>query len=310
MCRVYFDHQFVDYIDRDYTLGKLYTHLQAGQNYCITFYISLAQMSQYATNHMGAYLDDGSICIGKDSVTCSQAQTAYTPQVFTVDIINDTLNWIKVQGNFTANGTEKFITLGNFSDVDHTDTERVHYWINGSNYSFYLIDDVSVISSDAVANAGPDGFVGNGDTVHIGSTEDGLPCTWYTLGNPAPIGYGGGLNVHPTTTTSYVVQMDLCDHITYDTMTVYVVPTAVPGTPTLHQPVAVYPNPATTQVHIDNAAQNTAIITNFTGQTIITQSLPTNQETINTATQPPGIYTLTLTNTTTGHRTTQKLIKE
>ena len=306
MCLGYFDNSVSWDYQRDYLQGSLSQSLINGNVYCVTFYITLAQFSQYSCNKMGLFIDNGSICTGQDSAGCAHVQNTNIPQIYTNEIVDDTLNWIMVQGNYTANGMERFVTLGNFFDASQIDTIR-RIVPTHNNISIYLIDDVSVISSDAVANAGPDGFVGNGDTVHIGSTEDGLPCTWYTLGNPAPIGYGGGLNVHPTTTTSYVVQMDLCGHVTYDTMTVYVVPTAVPGTPALHQPVAVYPNPATTQVHIDNAAQNTATITNITGQTILSQTLPTNQETINTATLPPGIYTLTLTNNTTGHRTIQKL---
>ncbi len=77
----------------------------------MTFYTTLEQSSAYAINHIGAYLDDGSIDGGQDSVGCAAPQTEYVPQVFETSIINDTLNWVKVQGSFVANGTEKFITI-------------------------------------------------------------------------------------------------------------------------------------------------------------------------------------------------------
>ena len=103
---------------RDYLQGRLKTHLTAGQTYCVSFYVTLEQMSAFAVNKIGAYLDNGII----DTATwCGWPQTSHTPQVYTSEIINDTLNWHKIEGSFVANGTETFITIGNFFDYANTD---------------------------------------------------------------------------------------------------------------------------------------------------------------------------------------------
>ena len=304
----YFDNGYPELYKRDYTQGKLYKHLTTGRSYCVTFYITLAQLSQYAVNKMGAYLDDGSIDAGKDSAGCAAPQTAYIPQVYTNTIINDTTNWVKIQGNITATGTERFITIGNFFDAAHTDTIGLQP-ITANNFSWYLLDDVSVIASDAVADAGGSGLVGLGDTVHIGTYEEGMPCTWYVQGSTTPIGYGGGIWVHPTVTTSYVVALDLCNGITYDTMTLYVCPAGVSALSYPGDLIQLYPNPAANEVHIDHVANCTIIIYDMTGKAILTHTPTTDKATINIESLPTGIYMVHISDPKTGNKVVRKLVK-
>ena len=65
------------------------------------------------------------------------------------NILSDTLNWVQINGEFYANGGEKYITIGNFKDDAHT------AFIQNTNgtwiYSYYYIDDVSVIYCDVDA---------------------------------------------------------------------------------------------------------------------------------------------------------------
>ena len=201
--------------ERDYLQGRLSSTLVAGQSYCVTFYTVMDNGSSYAVNHIGAYFDDGTI---DTTTTCGQPQTEYTPQILDTAIINDTLNWIRIQGSFVANGTERFITIGNFFDTAHT----AHIRTRTGLQAIYLIDDVSVISSDAHAYAGPDKYAATGDTVSIGldSNGAGMPCYWYVLGGTAAIDSGGTIRVRAMGIQTYVVSMDLCGTITYDTVTV------------------------------------------------------------------------------------------
>ena len=207
-----------DYLEgRDYTHGHLSKSLRVGIQYCVSFYVVREQQSVFAINNIGAYLDDGSINIG--NYYCGSPQTAYVPQVMETDIITDTLYWTKVQGSFIANGTERFITIGNFKDNEHTDTLNMHY--GTSEFSLYLIDDVSVIESDNVPFAGNDTSIVAGDSVFLGPHEIALPYTWYVEGNPVAIDSGGGVWVHPAGTTTYVLEQNLCGELRYDTVVVY-----------------------------------------------------------------------------------------
>ena len=305
----YFDNGYPEQYQRDYTQGKLYTHLTAGKSYCVTFYVTLARLSQYAIDKFGAYLDDGSIDAGKGSAGCAVPQTAYMPQVFSAAIINDTLNWVKIQGNITAAGTERFITLGNFFDIGNTDTITLQP-TSTNNFTWYLLDDVSVIASDAVADAGPSGLMGLGDSMHIGTYEDGMPCTWYVLGNPTPIGYGGGIWVHPTVTTSYVVALDLCNGVHYDTVTKYVCPAGISALSFPGELISFYPNPATTELHIDRAANCEIIITDLTGREVLRTTLANDKAVVDIGSLSTGIYPVRLTDPLTGNSVVRKVVKE
>lgn len=305
---MYFDESFTGLpAYRDYLQGRLSKSLTNGINYCATFYVTLEQLSGYAINHIGAYIDDGSIDTGNDSVGCAAPRTAYTPQIVETTIINDTLNWVKIQGSFVANGTEKFITIGNFFDKAHTST--VHLPLSGSNYSWYLVDDVSVIESDAVADAGADKLIGNGDTVLIGLTDsntEGMPCYWYVQGSTTPIDSGGSIRVHPDTTTSYVVEMDLCGNITKDTVSVFVAPE---GTPVLNaERFQIYPNPTSGIFTIENAKGTTIVIYDVVGKEVYRANVGTNRQQIDISSLPNGVYMAHITNST-GNQVVKKIIK-
>jgi len=287
------------YYYRDYLQGRLYHSLITGKQYCVTFYTVLEEASDYAIANIGAYLDNGSID-NTDSVGCAAPKTAYTPQIENTTIIYDTMHWVKIEGTFTANGTEKFITIGNFHDKAHT-TYVPYISLCGCGYAYYLIDDVSVIASDAIAYAGHDTIIGLGDSAYIGLHDEAMPCTWYVLGNSTPIDSGGGMWVKPTSTTSYVVKQTLCGVSTYDTVKVIVWPQGVANVYGANY-TRVYPNPATDNVTFSYAipyASNNLIltVTNLMGQVIQTFQLPDKSGQIqwNTSALPNGLYLYKLT---------------
>ena len=287
---------------RIYLQGKLKSTLIAGQTYCVTYYATLDQISGWAVNNFGAYFDNGTI----DSViwqNCGNPQTQYTPQVNTTTIISDTLNWIQVQGSFTANGTERFITIGNFYDSAHTEIIPVPVSPSfelpppdGNYIAYYLIDDVSVIPIDATANAGPDGLTSpTGDSVWIGTTDGYLPCMWYIVGAGLIDSNIAGFNVHPDTTTSYVMALTVCGTTTYDTTTVTVVPEGIPALIGMCN-VQVFPNPVTDVLHITGLQGNTTYcLLNVSGTSIESGMLHKGRNSVAMQDIPPGTYLLQLT---------------
>jgi hypothetical protein len=309
---MYFDESYTgEPATRNYTQGKLSTLLISGVSYCVTFYVTLCQISQYANDHIGAYLDNGSIDAGQDSAGCAQPQTSFTPQVVGSTIINDTLNWVKIQGSFIASGTEKFITIGNFFDAAHTNTVSRHP-STANNFSFYLIDDVSVIESNAVADAGGDMVAGVGLVHHIGTHEEGMPCTWYALGDTTPIGYGGGIDITPAATGvyHYVVKLDLCGHVTYDTMKLTVWPASI-GSPqfAVNSP-KVYPNPALKSLTIENAANCDVVFYDVTGRAILHSAVTTNKALLDIGSLPSGFYLVQIVDKISGEKAIRRILKE
>ena len=139
--KVFFDESFFALTTRDYIQGHLTQPLISGKPYCLTFYVCLAEESQYAVNGIGAYLDDGKIDTATN--TCGLPQIQYNPQVFGDSVVNDTIHWTKIQGEFIANGSEQFITIGNF--FKKADIRNVSLPYCSNEISYYYIDDVSII---------------------------------------------------------------------------------------------------------------------------------------------------------------------
>ncbi len=310
---MYFDSSyFGETAQRNYTQGHLYGSLIAGKNYCITFYVTLAQASAYANNHIGAYLDNGKIDSAKNATICGLPQVTIYPQAVTTTIINDTLNWVKIQGSFIADGSEKIITLGNFFDAAHTDTTQLHYPISSGEFSYYLIDDVSVIESSSVADAGPDAVTGVGVMHHIGTYEEGMPCTWYAYGDTTPIGYGGGINVTPvaTGTYKYVIKLDLCGNITYDTMTLTVWPAGLNYPYPQVDKLRMYPNPASNLLTVENANNCEIAIFDVVGKHFLHAGIASDKEVIDISALPIGIYMVQLIDYETKEKVVRQVLKE
>ena len=313
----------------DYLQGRLYHTLVAGQSYCVTFYVVLGSIrSGYATNHIGAYFDDGTIDTAT-AVHCSTYQTEYHPQIVDSTVRADTVNWMKIQGSFIANGTEKFMTIGNFFGI--AGTTAIDTYHRGYD-AYYIIDDVSVIATGTHATAGPDTWVTAGDSTYIGcdSNGEGMPCYWYVLGEPAKIDSGGRIKVHPTATTTYIVEMDLCGTITYDTVIVSVFPLGF-GTLGNGEHLQLYPNPAKDNFTIEGALGCEVRIYNVVGQLVTVSpcchsepccrgsarltmtsglNMTTNKEIVDISGLSKGVYIVEVLEPETGMRVSRRVVKE
>ena len=218
---------------RDYAQVKLYKKLILGKTYCVSFWVNKTETSSYAHNKIGAYLDDGSINSAVDSA--GKEITSVVPQVYTNTIVKDTMNWTKIEGSFVAIGNENVIRIGNFFPNNLVDTTTLNYWVgSGSQYSYYLIDDVSVVAIDAKANAGLDRWVELGKSTQIGPLEDstarGMDCKWYHKGKL--IDSSNVISVNASSikyaVDTYIVVQNVCGNITRDTMLLRTVPLGIP----------------------------------------------------------------------------------
>jgi hypothetical protein len=308
-----------DIQDVNYTQGRLYKFLTAGHNYCVGFWVNLCDVSMYAISNIGAYLDNGMI---DNNTNCDIPLPMYTPQIInTLGIISDTQHWVKIEGSFTANGTEKFITIGNFNSIYNTTKITVpplYTSGGGNNIAMYLIDDVSVIESNTTANAGNDTVVsvshetGVVDCAFVGLHELGWDCTWQQI-YPAPttvIGHGAGIWVHPHPGTNvYVVSMTLCGITTTDTVRVYAWGAGV--TPIGYTPkYTVYPNPVKEEVHINNVFENQSYrILSVIGSVIQQGKLKKGDNIVSIVSLQTGVYLLEIISKE-GEKVVQKMIKE
>ncbi|MBK9283257.1 MAG: gliding motility-associated C-terminal domain-containing protein [Sphingobacteriaceae bacterium] len=208
---------------RSYIQSPLTKNLKPNKSYCVTGYFNLQnKLSRFAVDGLSIYFDNGSIfAIGYGQVAQANPQIKSPPNQF----YSDTLNWMKVQGDFIAIGTESYLTIGN-----HKNNANLTYsLVNPSAVSLgsgYFVDDISVIEADLPAYAGRDTVLCIGDSVFIGRPpEVGLECIWNsTSTGSVPIATGGGFWIKPASSQTYIVTQDVCGLIKKDTIQVQIKP--------------------------------------------------------------------------------------
>ncbi len=147
---VYYDSVFLNY--REYCEVELDSPLVSGVKYYVSFFVSLADSMNYATDDLGAFFSSDTI----------KNDTGYfisvVPQVINQSgvFLDMKMGWMKVTSSFIAQGGESFITIGNFKDRLTTDTISVMGGSTNSSQSdwyggYYYLDDVCV-TSDSLFN--------------------------------------------------------------------------------------------------------------------------------------------------------------
>jgi gliding motility-associated-like protein len=153
---------------RDYIEVKLLDSLKKNKKYCVSFYFSLPEILQYAVGNIGAYFSNDSLLYSSPT----SENIPVVPQIEnpSTNFLNDTLNWMLVQGEFIALGGEQFITIGNFRT--NANTPFISMPGGGlTNDSYYYIDDVSVIECEYAQTLTsslsiPNVFTPNGDNIN------------------------------------------------------------------------------------------------------------------------------------------------
>jgi hypothetical protein len=122
----------------EYIQVQLLDTLIANAVYCVSFYVSPADLAQWGCNKIGCYFSSTPVS------ACGSCQMPYIPQVESTSMISDTSAWVKVSGIFTAIGDEQYLTIGNFRLTANTDTTTINSSVNNPEAYFY-IDDISVM---------------------------------------------------------------------------------------------------------------------------------------------------------------------
>jgi hypothetical protein len=129
---------------REYIQNELSDSLINGQKYVISFFASLSNNSQYSNNSLGVLLTTDKL-----NLNISGGNINMIPQYENSTIsLNDTLNWVLLSDTFTANGGEKFLSIGCFRPDSTADTMSV---APSGIFGFYYIENVSLYR-DSVTN--------------------------------------------------------------------------------------------------------------------------------------------------------------
>jgi len=129
---------------RTYLQVKLTEKMKAGEEYCVKYHVSLADLSKYATNHLGAALTEGAMMANNSDVLKfenfieSKHLAIYDKQYY----------WTSICGIYKAKGGEEYLTIGNFTADEKLKTlkvKRPRGFNKPQKYTaYYYIDNVSV----------------------------------------------------------------------------------------------------------------------------------------------------------------------
>jgi Secretion system C-terminal sorting domain len=281
---------------RSIVRGYLQTKLISGKQYCATIYATAEERPGFfVTNGLGLYFDNGQIDtvvkIHKDS---SGILDMVTPQVQCNFLINDTINWMKIQSVFTANGTETNVTIANFLN-DSVLLKQVNfggtvpYWYTQN----MLIDNVSLIPLDITKWLPTTYTTANADSVWVGlDAFDYADGKWYTS-NMQYITTGPGFWLKGGSIEAgkkFIHEIDVCGVLRYDTTEVVVAPVAISNEQFAMNNLKVWPNPATDAIQVSNVAGDKVGLYNTVGQLVLVQNAVQNKVSMQVGHLPKGVY--------------------
>jgi outer membrane protein OmpA-like peptidoglycan-associated protein len=134
---------------RTYLEVKLNQKLVKGQQYCIRYSLSLAELSKFAVNNVGVYVTEKKMQYSKDNAIMVEPQVTIADNI----PINIMDSWEHICGTFTAAGGEEYIVIGGFGAEDKMKVEKMKKpaGVAGTvmNEAYYFIDNVEIVAIDA-----------------------------------------------------------------------------------------------------------------------------------------------------------------
>ncbi len=137
---------------REYVQGSLQATLKKGERYTISFYVSLAEGSDFAIKEFGIRFAEFPVKVETNKVLSAmhlsklEGDTSNFMEINYSDYYADEKKWILLSKEFIAKGTENFIIIGNFQDDKRTRKYQTKRKINKGSY--YYLDMVSVQESE------------------------------------------------------------------------------------------------------------------------------------------------------------------
>lgn len=134
-------------LPRTYLITPLTDKLKKGQKYCVKYNVSLADLSKYAVNNLGAHLTKKAIEVeGKNDIVFNKKEVIV--KTGSNRIYDAQYNWEPVCGEYEAEGGEIYLLIGNFNESKETKYTKLKKSkdIKGSQVpmAYYYIDEVSI----------------------------------------------------------------------------------------------------------------------------------------------------------------------
>lgn len=133
---------------REYLQAELIEPLKKGEKYQVSFYVSLAERSDFAIKEFGVLFSKDRMKVsGKKELSkkkrYQQKGNDYNfMEIGYSNFYSDTQDWILVHTQFIAKGTERFLTMGNFKTNARTRMFKTKR--NAKQGAYYYVDLVIV----------------------------------------------------------------------------------------------------------------------------------------------------------------------
>jgi|GEM_PF-776294 len=293
---------------REYIQCQLSATLSANRTFYAEFWVNRAGGAfggKYAINNISlsfrsAYTDPafytGTLHYSPDIIT------------YTNPIIDDTLDWVRINGVYVANGTENYIVIGNQSNDQFTDTLNVQDGAEPA--AVYFIDDVLVEEILSPRWDYRDTTIYYGESVLIGPCLTGLDIDWYTAGMEF-ISNAPGIVVTPPTSRNYIAEETF-----NGSQSTHIVHVTVIGGVGIDEndmdQLVVYPNPSQGEIQFSGKGLTGAYemeITDLNGKKLLAENRIFSDEAqmLDTHLQN-GIYILTIKNPATGRQHQRRIV--
>ncbi len=130
---------------RSYLITELLKPLVKGKKYCIRFNVSLSDVSKFGVNNIGAHLSEKEYNLSdSNEPVLIEANVMHSKN----KVIETMVFWEPICGIYTAEGGERFLSIGNFYADKATDARKMkkapQFKQAQINTAYYFVDDVSV----------------------------------------------------------------------------------------------------------------------------------------------------------------------
>ncbi|MEX0290210.1 MAG: OmpA family protein [Flavobacteriaceae bacterium] len=136
---------------REYIQVPLVKTLEAGKKYSISFYVSLAERSDYAVKEFGVLFSEHKLQkaikkeLSKMQLYKGGGNRFNFMEIGYTNFYKDTKDWILVQTQFVAKGMENFLTIGNFEN--NVRTRKFKTKRDAKQGAYYYIDMIALEGS-------------------------------------------------------------------------------------------------------------------------------------------------------------------
>lgn len=143
-----------NYNYREYIQAELHEPLVEGQKYLIELHYAIADYSTYSINRLGVCITEGQL---KGRKTSRVIDCKPQLEIDAHAIETDRDGWFELKGTYVAEGSEKYITIGNFYSDSDTEYEildlselrnTLKQRVEENRLAYYYIDAVSVVLID------------------------------------------------------------------------------------------------------------------------------------------------------------------